>query len=159
LIQKLLDAGLHPENITVLVPTGLHRPNLGTELQELVGSDWIMKSIPVHNHYARRSEDHLDLGRTKRGTPIKLDRRFVEADLKIVTGLVEPHFMAGYSGGRKVIIPGVAHQETITRIHTAAFLESPWAANCVLDNNPLHEEQLEIIQRLGEVLAVNTVID
>ena len=67
--------------------------------------------------------------------------------------------MAGYSGGRKVITPGVAHQETITRIHTAGFLEDPNAVNCVVEGNPLHEEQLEIVGMIGGALAVNTVID
>jgi hypothetical protein len=88
-----------------------------------------------------------------------LDRRFVEADVKIATGLVEPHFMAGYSGGRKVVAPGIAHQDTITTFHNAAFLEHPKSANCVLDGNPLHEELTEIVRMLGRVFAVNTVID
>jgi nickel-dependent lactate racemase len=90
---------------------------------------------------------------------VKLDRRFVEADLRIATGLVEPHFMAGYSGGRKVIAPGVAHEDTIRTFHNARFMEDPAAIQCVLDGNPLHEEQLEIVRMLGEVYAVNTVID
>ncbi len=90
---------------------------------------------------------------------VKLDRRFVEADLKIVTGLVEPHFMAGYSGGRKVIAPGIAHRDTITTFHNARFMSDPKADNCVLEGNPLHREQLEIVRMLRRVLAVNTVID
>ena len=119
----------------------------------------MLKTVKVENHFARNDADHVDLGRTPRGTPVKLDRRFVEADLKIATGLVEPHFMAGYSGGRKVIAPGVAHQDTITTFHSARFMSHPNADNCVLEGNPLHEEQLEIVRMLGQVLAVNTVID
>ena len=124
-IRELLETGLSPEQITVMVATGLHRPNEGDELREVVGDDWVFNTVKIVNHFARNDADHVSLGFTSRGTPIKLDRRFVEADLRIVTGLVEPHFMAGYSGGRKVIVPGVAHQETITRLHTATFLESP----------------------------------
>jgi nickel-dependent lactate racemase len=90
---------------------------------------------------------------------VRIDRRFVEADLRIVTGLVEPHFMAGYSGGRKVIAPGLAHAETITTFHSARFMADPAARNCNLNGNPLHEEQLEIVRMLGGALAVNTVID
>jgi nickel-dependent lactate racemase len=101
----------------------------------------------------------VDLGLTPHGTAVKLDRRFVEADVKIVTGLVEPHFMAGYSGGRKVISPGVAHQETITTFHSHRFMADPNAENCILEGNPLHREQLAIVKMLGPVLAVNTVID
>jgi nickel-dependent lactate racemase len=67
--------------------------------------------------------------------------------------------MAGYSGGRKVVAPGVAHKDTITTFHSARFMAHPCAANCVLEGNPLHEEQLEIIAKLGPVLALNTVID
>ena len=107
-----------------------------------------------------RDEDHVDLGVTAtRGTPVKLDRRFVEADLRIATGLVEPHFMAGWSGGRKVIAPGVAGTRPIRTFHTARFMEDPLAVQCNLDGNPLHEEQLEIVRMLGEVYALNTVID
>ncbi len=159
LIKELIQAGIEPGAITVLVATGLHRPNEGAELRELVGSDWVLETVNVVNHFARNDKDHTYLGTTSRGTPIRLDRRFVAADLKIATGLVEPHFMAGYSGGRKVIAPGVAHQDTITIFHNAAFLEHPGSDNCILEGNPLHEEFTEIVRRLGRVLAVNTVID
>jgi nickel-dependent lactate racemase len=159
IVSQLLDAGMQPGNITVLVATGLHRPNEGEELEELVGDPWVMKTVRVENHFARNDADHADLGRTARGTPVKIDRRFVDADLKIATGLVEPHFMAGFSGGRKVIAPGVAHRDTITTFHSARFMSHPKADNCILEGNPLHEEQLEIVGMLGPVLAVNTVID
>ncbi len=159
LIRRLMAAGMAAENITVLVATGLHRPNEGTELAELVGDPWVLQQVRVENHFATDDTAHVDLGRTAtRGTVVRLDRRLVEADLKIATGLVEPHFMAGYSGGRKVIAPGVAHAETITTFHSARFMEHPRAANCVLDGNPLHEEQLEIMGMLGGALALNTVI-
>jgi nickel-dependent lactate racemase len=159
IVRQLLEAGMRPEKITVLVATGLHRPNEGRELEELVGDPWVLKTVKVENHFARNDADHADLGRTPRGTPVKIDRRFVEADLKIATGLVEPHFMAGFSGGRKVIAPGVAHKDTITTFHSARFMSHPKADNCILEGNPLHEEQLEIVRMLGSVLAVNTVID
>lgn len=159
LIKELMKAGIDAKAITVLVATGLHRPNEGEELRELIGSGWVLETVNVVNHFARNDEDHVHLGATSGGTPVKLDRRFLEADLKIVTGLVEPHFMAGYSGGRKVIAPGIAHQDTIRRFHSARYLEHPMSANCVLDGNPLHRELIEIVRMLDRVLAVNTVID
>jgi nickel-dependent lactate racemase len=160
LIEGLLAAGMPRERITVLVATGLHRPNEGDELAEVVGDAWVLDTVRVENHFARDDAAHVDLGVTPhRRTPVKLDRRFVEADLRIATGLVEPHFMAGYSGGRKVIAPGVAHADTIRTFHSARFMEDPAAIQCNLDRNPLHEEQLEIVRMLGEVYAVNTVID
>ena len=159
LVRQLMAAGIPAAGITILVATGLHRPNEGAELAELVGGPWVMGTVRVLNHFARNDADHVDLGVTSRGTPVKLDRRFVEADVRIATGLVEPHFMAGYSGGRKVIAPGVAHKDTITTFHSARFMADPRAANCVLEGNPLHEEQLEIMRMLGHALALNTVID
>ena len=89
----------------ILVATGLHRPNEGCELEALIGDKSVLDTIPIENHIAQDDAAHIDLGTTHRGTPVLLDRRFVDADLKIVTGPVEPHFMAGYSGGRKVIAP------------------------------------------------------
>jgi len=80
-------------------------------------------------------------------------------ELRIATGLVEPHFMAGWSGGRKVIAPGVAHHETIRTFHSARFMGDPLAVQCNLVGNPLHEEQLEIVRRLGDCYALNTVLD
>jgi nickel-dependent lactate racemase len=126
----------------------------------VVGDPWVLETVKVINHDARNDADHIDLGRTRtRQTPVKLDRHFVEADLRIATGLVEPHFMAGWSGGRKVVAPGVAHHTTIRTFHSARFMEDPRAIQCNLEGNPLHEEQLEIMGMLGEVLALNTVID
>jgi len=160
LIEGLLAGGVPRERISVLVATGLHRPNEGAELEELVGDRWVQDTVRVENHFARDLPAHVDLGFTPvRRTPVRLDRRFVEADLRIATGLVEPHFMAGYSGGRKVIAPGVAHEDTIRTFHSARFMEDPAAKECNLAANPLHEEQLEIVRMLGDVYAVNTVID
>jgi len=159
LLDRLLAAGVPRERITILIATGLHRPNLGEELEELVGDRSITQTFKVVNHYAQNPEDHVTIGRTSRGTAVRLDRRFVEADLKIVTGLVEPHFMAGYSGGRKVIAPGIAHEETIRTFHNTRFMEDPRARSTNLKDNPLHDEQVEIVGMLGPVFAVNTILD
>jgi nickel-dependent lactate racemase len=158
-IRELLAAGVPAGRITVLVATGLHRPNVGAELEELIGDRWVLATVRVENHDARDDAAHVDLDPTPAGTPVKLDRRFVEAEVRIATGLVEPHFMAGYSGGRKVIAPGIAHRDTITTFHSARFMAHPRAENCVLSGNPLHDEQLAVMARLGRVLAVNTAID
>lgn len=159
LIQELIEAGLSPDSITVLVATGLHRPNEGDELRELVGSDWVLDSVTVANHFARRDDDHDYLGTTSNGIEARLDRRFLRADLRIVVGLVEPHFMAGYSGGRKVVVPGIAHEKTIRVFHSARILEDCKAANCSIEGNPLHAAQMEIMHMVGRCLAVNIVID
>ncbi|WP_375426013.1 nickel-dependent lactate racemase [uncultured Friedmanniella sp.] len=160
MIETILAAGVPADRVTVLVATGLHRPNVGAELEELVGDPWVLEHVRVENHDARDDAAHRWLGRTSvRGTPVALDARFVDADLKIATGLVEPHFMAGWSGGRKVIAPGVAHHTTIRTFHSARFMEDPRAVPCVLEGNPLHAEQLEIVAMLGEVYGLDTVLD
>ncbi len=110
MIEALVGAGIPFERITILIATGLHRAGDAAELAEIIGDPWVTERVRVVNHDARNDADHVDLGVTAgRGSPIKIDRRFVEADVRIATGLVEPHFMAGYSGGRKVVAPGVAH--------------------------------------------------
>lgn len=159
LIDALCAAGISKDHILVLVATGLHRPNEGEELREIVGSDEVYRTVRVENHFARDKAAHVELGKTSSGIPIAIDRRFVEADVKIVTGLVEPHFMAGYSGGRKLVAPGVAYQDTILKFHTAHVLEHCKAVNCVIEGNPLHGEQVEIVRAIGGVLALNVVID
>lgn len=160
MIEDMTASGIPLDRITILVATGLHRPNEGAELAELVGDPWVLEHVRVENHFARNDADHVDLGVTPgRGVPVRLDRRFVQADLRIATGLVEPHFMAGWSGGRKVVAPGVAHHTTIRTFHSARFMEDPLAVQCNLIGNPLHEEQLAIVRMLGELHALNTVID
>ena len=159
LIQDLMDAGVDPASITLLIATGLHRSNEGKELQELIGSDWVLQRVRVVNHIAKNEDDHADLGTTSRGMPIKIDKRFVDADMRIVVGLIEPHFMAGYSGGRKVIVPGIAHQDTIRALHSTRMLKQEGVENCRLEGNPLHEEQIAAVRRVGRSFAVNTVID
>lgn len=161
MITRLLDAGIPASGITVLVATGLHRPNLDQELDELLGDPWVLQNVSVENHFARDEDSCVHLGLTKKhAVPVGLNRLLVEADIKIATGLVEPHFMAGYSGGRKVIAPGVAHHETIRTFHSARFMEHPLATSCNLDGNPLHDTQLEIVKMLkGPVLSFNTVLD
>ena len=160
MVETLTEAGIPRDRITILVATGLHRPNLGDELAELVGDPWVLANVRVENHDARNAADHVDLGITDaHAVPIHIDRRFTDAELRIATGLVEPHFMAGWSGGRKVVAPGIAGETTIRTFHSARFMEHPLAEQCNLDGNPLHEAQLEISRRIGDIHALNTVLD
>jgi nickel-dependent lactate racemase len=159
LVNTLVRAGIPRERIRILVATGLHRPSEGVELKEVVGSKEIFGLLRIENHFARDREAHVHLGETSSGVPIMIDRRFAEADLKMVVGLVEPHFMAGYSGGRKLVVPGVAYADTILKLHSAHLLGHSKAANCVVQGNPLHEEQIQVVRALGSLLALNVVID
>ncbi|MFL2682417.1 MAG: nickel-dependent lactate racemase [Alphaproteobacteria bacterium] len=159
IIIKFINAGISADNILIIIATGLHRPASQDEINEIIGSSWVLKNIKIENHFARDDSMHKNIGTTKQGNIVKLDKRFVDADIKIATGLVEPHFMAGYSGGRKVIAPGIAHADTITTFHSARYMENPNATSCNLINNPLHEDQLEIVNMIGQVYAINCVID
>ena len=99
ILETLEQAEIPREKITILIATGIHRPNEGKELEEMVGSS-IMDSYRIVNHFSQKPETHTYLGETNKGTPVYIDKTYLAADLKIITGLIEPHLMAGYSGGR-----------------------------------------------------------
>jgi len=158
LLAEIESCGIKKDEIIILVATGLHRPNLGKELEGLVGEK-IAGSYRIINHNARDRESCVDIGRTGRGTPIILNKNFVEADFKILTGLIEPHFMAGFSGGRKAICPGISYMDMFKHFHGPEILESPKAAFGVLEGNPFHEESTEIAKKAGVDFIVNVTIN
>jgi nickel-dependent lactate racemase len=158
ILQTLEESGIPRDRILILVATGLHRPNEGDELAEMVGPS-IAREYRIENHFGRQRDQHAYLGQSPRGVPVWVDRRYVEADLKITTGLIEPHFMAGFSGGRKLICPGLAALETIRAWHSPDFLEHPNARAGVIEGNPVHEENTWIARRAGCDFIVNTVLD
>ena len=158
LLETLEQAGLERDQILILVATGLHRPNEGDELVELVGQS-IVDQYRIENHHGQVQEEHTFLGESPRGVPIWIDSRYVAADLKITTGLIEPHLMAGFSGGRKLVCPGIAAIETIKVWHGPSFLEDPRADCGILDGNPVHEENTWIARHTGCDFIVNVVID
>ncbi|MGQ9630739.1 MAG: nickel-dependent lactate racemase [bacterium] len=158
ILEELERGGIGREDITLLVATGTHRPNTGDELVELVG-EGVAKDYRILNHCSFKEGEVDYLGRTDQGTPVYINKIYTRSELKVVTGLVEPHFMAGYSGGRKCICPGLASIETIRHIHGTKFLESPQAANCIIEGNPIHEELTKIARMAGADFSVNAIID
>ena len=158
LLETLHESGLTRDQVLILVATGLHRPNEGDELVELVGQS-IADQYRIENHHGQSSEEHTYLGESPRGVPIWIDSRYVEADLKITTGLIEPHLMAGFSGGRKLVCPGIAALETIKVWHGPKFLEDPRADCGILEGNPVHEENTWIARHTGCDFIVNVIID
>jgi len=158
LLATLEKSGIPRDKITLLVATGLHRPNEGEELIEIVGPE-IARQYRIENHHGQSLEEHTFLGTSPRGVPIWIDSHYVEADLKITTGLIEPHLMAGFSGGRKLICPGIAALETIKVWHGPDFLEDPRADCGILEGNPVHEESTWIGRHTGCDFIVNVVID
>jgi len=158
LLRTLEEAGIPRKQILILVATGLHRPNEGAELVEMVGTD-IAARYRIENHHGKVRDEHTYLGTTPNGVPAWIDSRYVNADLKITTGLIEPHLMAGYSGGRKVICPGIAALETVKVWHGPKFLEDPRADVGIVEGNPVHEENTRIAQMAGCDFIVNVCID
>jgi nickel-dependent lactate racemase len=157
ILRALEAAGISRDRIEILVATGLHRVNTRDELIEMTSPE-IVARYRFRNHVARNANEHVHLGRTARGTEIWLDRGFVAADLKIVTGLIEPHLMAGYSGGRKGVAPGLAGVETMRSAHGPQMLEDNVGPG-IIDGNPFHEDLLEIVRLVRVDFLVDVSID
>jgi nickel-dependent lactate racemase len=158
LLRTLEAQGIARKDVLILVATGLHRPNEGAELEEMLGPE-VVAGCRVENHHGKVLAEHDYLGETPSGVPVWLDSRYLRADLKITTGLIEPHLMAGYSGGRKVICPGIAALETVKVWHGPRFLEHPRADCGLLEGNPVHEENTRIAKMAGCDFIVNVCLD
>jgi lactate racemase len=158
LLKVLHEAGIPRERTLILIATGLHRPSTPAEKVEMLG-DELVASYRVEDHHGTRLAEHTLVGTTARGIPGWIDSRYVRADLKIATGLIEPHLMAGYSGGRKLICPGVAALETVKRWHGPDLLEHPNADCGILQGNPVHEENTQIARMAGCDFIVNVTLD
>ena len=142
-LRRLEEAGIPRANITILIATGLHREATEAEMREICGAA-IASTYRVVNHNARDFASHRPLGSTASGTNVYIDERFISADLHLTLGFIEPHLMLGFSGGRKLVAPGLAAQETIKVLHSSKFMRDARAAEGSIDDNPLHQELLEI---------------
>lgn len=157
LLKELEESGIPREKIKILIATGMHRPNEGEELQYLVGQE-IKENYQIINHRCDKRED-LILIDTIDGAPIEINRHYLNSDLKILTGLIEPHFYAGYSGGRKSILPGISSFETMKYMHSYEMIAHPNVRNCILENNPFHEYGLRVAEKAGVEFILNVVIN
>lgn len=157
LLQRLEAAGIARENIVILIATGLHRPATEAEILEIVGPA-IAAQYRVENHFAKNLSEHRHLGVTGSGTPVYVDERFVAADLHITLGFIEPHLMLGFSGGRKLIAPGLAAQETIKVLHSPRFMRDSRTFEGSVEDNPLHAELLEIARMARHDFLVDVAL-
>jgi nickel-dependent lactate racemase len=151
-------AGLTAERLTLLVATGAHRGPTEEEYRQILGALYpSLRGRCVH-HDARRDEDMAGLGNTRNGTPILLNRRIFGADRIIATGSVEPHYFAGFTGGRKAFLPGIAAYRTIEANHKLAL--SPAARSLALEGNPVHEDMMDALPLIkAPVFSFMTVLD
>ena len=161
LIPWLLDylSGLVPrENITLLNGLGTHRPNTRAELEKLL-TPAVVENYRVLNHEPENLAAHVQLGVTRDGTPALLNRHLVAADVRIITGFIEPHFFAGFSGGPKGIMPGVAHLRTVMSNHGARNIGDANAVFGVTEGNPIWEEMRDIALRAGPSFLLNVALN
>jgi nickel-dependent lactate racemase len=162
MLQTLLpvcqQANLDTEHITFLVATGAHRGPTEQEYQQILGNLYEQIRPRCVHHDARKDEEMVELGCTRNGTPIVLNRRLFEADRIIITGSVEPHYFAGFTGGRKAFLPGIAAYRTIEANHRQAL--SPAARSLALEKNPVHEDMMDALPLIkAPVFSLMTVLD
>ncbi len=159
LIERILQNGIPKSEITILIATGMHRASTSAERLEMFG-EYIVNNFRIIDHDCE-NEDELEKleGLSWSGSEIRLNKHYVRAGFRIITGLVEPHFMAGFSGGRKAICPGLVSLDTIKKFHGYDFLSHPNAASGILKNNPCHLENTSIAKLCPPDFTINIVLD
>ena len=157
LLPYLERAGVRRDSIKIVVATGLHEPHTHGELVELLGKD-VVSEYNVYSHDAEGPCTYL--GRTSFGTEVRVNKDVVDSDIVVGLGLLEPHFFAGYSGGRKLILPGVSAAETIYQNHSYRMLQHPKADYGYLDGNPVHEDMVEASKMVrGYRFILHVILD
>ncbi len=155
-LEALGDAS--PERVTLFNALGTHRENTGPELEAMLGAELCARYRIVQNR-AFEPEAQESIGQSRRGYPLRIDRELLACDLRVLTGFIEPHLFAGYSGGGKAVLPGMAGLETILRNHDAELIGDPSATWCVSDGNPIFEEIRDAVRTLGGCFLVNVALD
>lgn len=158
LLLKEIRSGNPDIDITILIATGCHRETTRQELEEKFGTDLVEREkIIIHNCDAQ--DDLKECGRLPSGGRLLLNKLALETDLLIAEGFIEPHFFAGFSGGRKSILPGIAGRETVLYNHNAQFIDNPNAKTGVLKHNPVHEDMIYAAKRAGLAFIINVILD
>ncbi len=147
------------DDVVVLVATGTHRGNTDEEIRAMLG-DQVADAVRVVNHDARDDSTLVSLGRHGAGVPVFLNREWVDADVRITTGFVEPHFFAGFSGGPKLVAPGLAGLETVLTLHDANRIGDPHAIWGICEGNPVHDDIRAVVDAVGKVdFALDVVLN
>jgi nickel-dependent lactate racemase len=158
LLEIIERAGITRDNIAIVVGTGMHRASTMDEKLFMFGKE-VVENYRIVDHNCEDLSSQVVAAHTSKGTEVYVNKIFYDSDVRIVTGLVESHFMTGISGGRKGLCPALVNTTTIQKFHGAEFLEHPNATNLVLEGNPCHEEALEVAQTVGVDFLVNTTLD
>lgn len=159
LITSLEEAGVNKDEIIILVATGMHRSSTPAEYLKMFG-EYVVNNYRIVDHDCNNEDELQELdGLSWSGAKVRLNKQYVQAGFRIVTGLVEPHFMAGFSGGRKAICPGLVALDSVQKFHGYDFLSHPKASSTFLKDNPCHEENSSIARLCPPDFAVNVVLD
>ena len=153
-----LEKGSPDIKITLLVATGFHRATSNEELLYKLGNE-IMDRCEIVVHDSRDKDSNVLIGTLPSGAPLVIDKIAVEADLLISEGFIEPHFFAGFSGGRKSVLPGVSDRVTVLGNHCSRFIDSPFSRTGVLDGNPIHKDMIAAAEMAKLAYIVNVIID
>ncbi len=153
-----LRAGSPEIEITLLVATGYHRPTTEEELIDKLGEE-IYRESKIVLHDSRDDSSNVQIGVLPSGAPCVVDRAAIETDLLCAEGFIEPHFFAGFSGGRKSVLPGISDQVTVLGNHCSKFIDSEFARTGILDGNPIHKDMLAAAELAKLAYIVNVVID
>ena len=159
IMEELLSAGVNKNDITVVIATGVHRPATHDEIIEIIGKQYLDDGLQVISHDPYDADKLVKIGMTSQGTPIEVSKTVFDADLRISVGKVEPHEFAGFSGGRKSVLPGIASEGTIEVNHRPEMLMSPQAGPGQLLDNPIHEDMIEAAEMLKIHFTVNLVLN
>jgi nickel-dependent lactate racemase len=146
------------DDVTILIATGTHRANTPTEIEQMLGAN-IARRYRVVNHDSRDRASLTGIGKTSTGVAVHLNREWLNADVKITTGFVEPHFFAGFSGGPKMVAPGLAGLETVLVLHDAQRIGHPMATWGVTEGNPIHDDIREIARMVGVHFSVDVTLN
>jgi nickel-dependent lactate racemase len=145
-------------DVTILIATGTHRVNTPAELEKMLGAD-VLRRYNVVNHDSRDETSLVYVGDTSTGVPVHLNRLWVDADVRITTGFVEPHFFAGFSGGPKMVAPGLAGLATVLVLHDAQRIGHPNATWGITEGNPIHDDVREIARMTGVDFSVDVTLN
>jgi lactate racemase len=146
------------ENITLLNSLGTHRPNTREELEKLLTPE-VVRDYRVLNHEPENPAELVQFGTTRDGTPALINRHLAQADVRIITGFIEPHFFAGFSGGPKGIMPGLAGLKTVMSNHGEKNIGNPKSTFGVTEGNPIWEEMRDIALRVGPSFLLNVTLN
>jgi lactate racemase len=157
-VLEELDGIVDLDDVVVLVATGTHRANTEAELRAMFG-DAVVDSVRIVNHDSRAPDTHRFLGTFGDGVPVSLNELWVDADVRITTGFVEPHFFAGFSGGPKMVAPGLASLDTVLVLHDARRIGDPRATWGVTAGNPIHDDVRAIAEATGVTFAFDVILN